>query len=874
MSRINQDLQASHKIISIVEKSKNYSESLIDNLPDVFAVINDQFEILRSSHVVNSLLSCNNDDVFRQKINKVFRKESWDIFLHNIKRLKSQKLSSLEFELPIQHTNERYERSYFWHISLFNLLNTKEGELYTIIGRDISQLRESERKMLEVFTSIPLGLITVEESGIIGPRYSAYSKFLLEKESIEDLDFYECIFKPAENFLAGLEIKALATLKGSLGQSELMFEAIKNVLPKMIKINVTNNDHGFRHLSVTYQPVVYEKKIRSILFILEDKTDTILSEEVRQKMKLMEDKTINLILQIKRADAKILSMVMYEIDHLFKKINTTNLVDSTFREELARTIHSITGNARVLGFVQFCELAFTIENKIKKSDIYQLGHTDLNVLLKSLSDEWNEILSIYEGLHKDRNISTKSEIEAGKSKELVELIQKYNKLLAEGVNPSNILMAERILLAIQNLSYKSTNEIFAIAKIQCNDIAKKLNKEANFNISSQEVKLDKESYHVLSECFLHLTSNAIDHGIEKTEERKALGKPEIGNINISLEETKGVFYIKFSDDGRGINIDKIKSQLLKRRIYSLDKIIELSDQEILNYIFESEFSTKDQADEISGRGLALSTVQSLLSKHAGNIKVDSEKGKGTTFHFYFKGQKNSTVEKSFNSFASFMSTMRSHFLGMAFENKQKVIFKDLFRDETSPTGILYIDAFKVSLTITTAVMLYGCNHEVVELSSYIAGDHQVGMNIKFSKPRNQSNLSADEISAFQSTLETGLSYIQLHRGIFIADKDELIFKFEHLLKQDSLPTLHYFYEEVENLDLISDNPLVETLKEHAMEFDVTLEEVESENKADIIFVNNITAPEYRSSKLYFPINMSGKILKREILVYLEKTFTS
>jgi signal transduction histidine kinase len=561
MSRINQDLQASHKIISIVEKSKTYSESLIDNLPDVFAVVNDQFEVLRASHVVTSLLSCSDEDVFRQKISKVFRKESWDIFLHNIKRLKTQKLSSLEFELPIQHTNEKYERPYFWHVSFFNLFNTKEGELFTIIGRDISQLRDSERKMLEVFTSIPLGLITVEESGKIGPRYSAYSKFLLEQELIEDLDFYECIFKPAENFLAGIEIKALDNLKGCLGQEELLFEAIKNALPKMLKINVTNNDYGFRHLAVTYQPVVYEKKIRSLLFILEDKTDTILSEEVRQKMKLMEDKTINLILQIKRADPKILSMVMYEIDHLFKKINTTNLIDSNFREELARTIHSITGNARVLGLVQFCEIAFHIENKIKKSDIYQLGHSDLKDLLKNLSDEWNEILSIYEGLHKDRNISTKSDMDSSKSKELVDLIQKYNKLLAEGLNPSNILMAERILLAIQNLSLKSTNELFAVAKIQCSDTAKKLNKEVSFNVTSEEVKLDKESYHVLSECFLHLTSNAIDHGIEKAEERKTLGKPEIGSINITLEEIKGVFYVKFSDDGRGINIDKVKSQL-------------------------------------------------------------------------------------------------------------------------------------------------------------------------------------------------------------------------------------------------------------------------------------------------------------------------
>lgn len=874
MSRINQDLQASHKIISIVEKSKNYSESLIDNLPDVFAVINEKFEVLRASHVMTSLLSCSDDDIFRQNLNKVFRAESWAIFLHNIKKLKQQKLNAIEFELSIQHTNEKYERPYFWHISFFNLSNTKEGELFTIIGRDISQLRDSERKMVEVFTSIPLALITVEENGKIGPRYSAYSKVLLEKESLDDMDFYDCIFRPAENFLAGIEIKALENLKGSLGQEELMFEAIRNALPKMIKINVGNNDHGFRHLSVTYQPVIYEKIIRRFLIILEDKTELVLGEEARQKMKLLEDKTINIILQIKKADVKILSMVMYEIDHLFKKINNTNLVDSSFREELARVIHSITGNARVLGLAQFCEVAFHIENKIKKSDIYQLGHSDLKDLLENLTNEWNEILSIYEGLHKDRKISSTSDMDTGKSKELVELIQKYNKLLSEGLNPSNILMAERILLAIQNLSLKSTNELFAVAKIQANETAKKLNKNVAIEFSSDEVKLDKESYHVLSECLLHLISNAIDHGVEKVEERKEAGKPEIATINISLEEAKGVFYIKFTDDGRGINVDKVKSQLLKKRIFSLDKIMELSDQEILNYIFESEFSTKDHADEISGRGLALSTVQSLVSKNSGNIKVDSIKGKGTAFQFYFKGQKNSTVDKSFNSFTSFMSTMRSHFQGMAFENKQKVVLKDLFREDLPPTGILYIDAFKMSLTVTTAVMLHGRHHEVVELSCYIAGDHQIGIDVKFSKPRAQSYLSAEEVIAFQATLETGLNYLQMHRGQLITNTDHLSFKFEHLLKGEALPAIHYFCDEGENLDLMAENPLIDNLKEHVKEFDTKIVEVQKEADADIVFLSDLAAPEYRSSKLYFPLNMSGKILKRELLIFLEKTFTS
>mgnify|MGYP001772890756 CR=1 FL=1 len=157
------------------------------------------------------------------------------------------------------------------------------------------------------------------------------------------------------------------------------------------------------------------------------------------------------------------------------------------------------------------------------------------------------------------------------------------------------------------------------------------NKKVELLIENGEVEIDSEIIHLVSEPLLHLLRNAISHGIEKPEIRRALGKPEYGRIKVSvhLEDNHVVFYVE--DDGQGILIEKLKEKALQMKLLSPEEIAKLSDEEALNLIFISGLSTVSELSEIAGRGIGMDVVRACVERFKGNVAVKSAYQKGTIF---------------------------------------------------------------------------------------------------------------------------------------------------------------------------------------------------------------------------------------------------
>lgn len=162
-----------------------------------------------------------------------------------------------------------------------------------------------------------------------------------------------------------------------------------------------------------------------------------------------------------------------------------------------------------------------------------------------------------------------------------------------------------------------------------------LNKKVKCEIPDTDIALDKVILEELGDILMHIIRNALDHGIETPAERKKAKKSEEGTISITCVREARYIELKISDDGRGLDYDKIRSKAITLYPERTDEIKGMSDRELSQFLFQSGFSTKDKVTALSGRGVGLDVVWSNVEKIKGRIKIESEAGKGTSFILHF-----------------------------------------------------------------------------------------------------------------------------------------------------------------------------------------------------------------------------------------------
>ncbi len=172
-------------------------------------------------------------------------------------------------------------------------------------------------------------------------------------------------------------------------------------------------------------------------------------------------------------------------------------------------------------------------------------------------------------------------------------------------------------------------QIFSKLNRTARRIARGFGKEISIEMFGGETELDKRIMDELVTPLVHIIRNAIDHGIETSSERLKIGKPVEGLLSISAFHRGNAIVIEVTDDGRGLDYEKIKEAAIKKGIIA--EGISLSPEDCLELIFQPGFSSSDKVTEVSGRGVGLDVVKTTVEKLKGSVSIWTEKGKGTTF---------------------------------------------------------------------------------------------------------------------------------------------------------------------------------------------------------------------------------------------------
>ena len=163
------------------------------------------------------------------------------------------------------------------------------------------------------------------------------------------------------------------------------------------------------------------------------------------------------------------------------------------------------------------------------------------------------------------------------------------------------------------------------------DVARQCGKEVEMVVSGQDTDLDKSLLDAIAEPLTHIVRNAVSHGIESPAERLALGKPERGTVRLDAYHQGNQVIVEVSDDGRGINLDRVKAKAVEQKLVSPAEAAAFGEREVLGLLFRPGFSTALEITEVSGRGVGLDVVQNVLQRLKGTVEVVSRPGQGTTF---------------------------------------------------------------------------------------------------------------------------------------------------------------------------------------------------------------------------------------------------
>ena len=163
------------------------------------------------------------------------------------------------------------------------------------------------------------------------------------------------------------------------------------------------------------------------------------------------------------------------------------------------------------------------------------------------------------------------------------------------------------------------------------DVAKQCGKEVALVMGGQETDLDKSLLDVIAEPMTHLVRNAVSHGIESAEERIRNGKPARGTIRLTSYHHGNQVIVEITDDGAGIDVQKVKAKALEKGILTSEEADRLGETEILALVFRPGFSTADEITEVSGRGVGLDVVQTVLHRLKGSVDIETRVGQSTTF---------------------------------------------------------------------------------------------------------------------------------------------------------------------------------------------------------------------------------------------------
>ncbi|WP_242919305.1 chemotaxis protein CheA [Pontibacter liquoris] len=349
--------------------------------------------------------------------------------------------------------------------------------------------------------------------------------------------------------------------------------------------------------------------------------------------------------------------------------------------EIFRLLHNLKANAKAIGYLQISDVSHKLETAFSLIRNKELSFSDevvtvlfdgidmlgelitnidnesarepdpvllrnLDIIVDSLSDSTIELAKVQK-YHTSKNLSL-SDLIYIQIKKLDHLMNLVGELM---IDRDRILSISREtendeLKTVSSHLYRITDELqYSVMDARLvsigtlfnkfprvvRDIAVAEKKKVNLELTGQDIQIDRNILQIITDSLLHLVRNAITHGIEAPAEREKNNKPGTGNLTLTARSDRENVVITLTDDGKGIDLKQVKRAAVERHLVSADVASNLSESEVLSFLFEPGFSMAREVTEFSGRGVGLDVVKNAIDSIGGRLQVDSKRNKGTTF---------------------------------------------------------------------------------------------------------------------------------------------------------------------------------------------------------------------------------------------------
>ncbi|HYX35715.1 MAG TPA: Hpt domain-containing protein, partial [Oligoflexus sp.] len=466
-------------------------------------------------------------------------------------------------------------------------------------------LHEKKQNLSLILQSLPEGILTFDAAFRILPEYSMALERILESAHIEGRDVFQLLFAHS-SVAMDVQAQMRSALEFSFGDSDLNFEANKELLVKEFQTSIRGE---IKVLSLGWSAVVAENnQVSKVLLTVSDVTQVKRLERESQMAKLR-TKIIEAVMN--GSMPRIHDFVMSALSGLQPFVDALKVSQLT-NDQLAglyREVHTVKGNARTFDLLDLAENAHNVESAFaelkRRSDA--LESEQITFILQDLLDALQQIETI-----KTDVLAKLNRPDSGDMQDVHPKLWKMFKNRWQHITADHVAQELTDLQQdIQMMDYRQARPYFAGLVSSFDDIASSLNKPApsiHLDIPN-DLFMDPTLAKSLNDILVHMIRNSLDHGIETPESRRERNKPERGQVSITLRPQGRGFILDYADDGRGLNLEKIRIRALQ---LGLAEAQATQPEQLVQSIFAHGFSTAERVTDVSGRGVGMEVVAKEL----------------------------------------------------------------------------------------------------------------------------------------------------------------------------------------------------------------------------------------------------------------------
>jgi sensor domain CHASE-containing protein/signal transduction histidine kinase len=514
-----------------------------------------------------------------------------------------------------QRTSLTQARTPWKHSSRVPAMGKDEvGDLSNAINAMLDTVDEKNRSIQEIIANVQSGFLMVDKDGIILEAHTDYCLKLLERDSIAGLPVADLLFGTN---MQRRDRQTFDFLLSQIFDDILPEETSTGQLPSSI-------NNGTRWFAISVKVIRGDQgTIKSVLFTISDVTAVKATER-----KIEEIQALLQILRSKEVFGAFIDGLPENLDRLRLYVGIADQVDqatqasktaasggfgSTRPLDARKLLHTLKGNFAMFGLGETARRIHQIEDT-RSLTVEQID--SIEAACTRYLDEYYELLGIRYGSQREANYNISAAA-----------LEKLNRIAHQSALTS-IQLRKAIGHFIQASKLTRIDKALEPIAGAGELLAHRLGKDVDIKIEPSPLLVDYATCHGIFEALINSILNAIDHGIEQPEQRQL--KPKRGSIIVRASRTPDDLIIEVSDDGRGIDFERLGQVLSDKEICSNEEFNSLTEPEKLEYLFRGNISTAATVSEISGRGLGLAGLRNEARNLGGDVHILTTQGKGTT----------------------------------------------------------------------------------------------------------------------------------------------------------------------------------------------------------------------------------------------------